>query len=279
MSVLGKINLFLSIYIAQFLNIFRISAWLPFLALAAFQMAGLLLITNFNFFGFKIIVFPVLNIFLPESVFHYPTYYLAAPQAYALFENYLLGPTIWIITIAAATYKLGGLNRGISYALKEGYKKALGVWGWLAFLWLIEMMLVGIVLTAPVRFVAPFAYQSPRFAIFLKTVLQMAGFVVLALFVYAIPSMIIGQKRFGAAIVQSLGLCFHNFFFTFFIIFIPGMVRIGLDLLTSNFAPTIINQQNPEIILWAMFLNIGLGIFLNLFTFGAAAYAYQELSS
>jgi hypothetical protein len=278
MRVLEKINLFVSIYIAQFLNIFRVSSWLPFFVLALFQALGLILITNLDIPGFKLFIFPLLKIFLPESVFHYPTYYLAAPDAYALFDNLLLGPTIWVITIAAATYKLAGLRMGQALSLGDGYKNALGIYGRLIILWFIQMILIGIVISIPSRIMAPYVYESPRFTIFVKILIQLAGFFIMALLIYTIPGMVIAQKRLGPAIANSLKLCYHNFFFTFFIIFVPGVLRIILDILTTNLGPGIINQRNPEIIVWTMFSNVGLGIFLNLFIYGTVAYAYHDIS-
>jgi hypothetical protein len=274
-----KLNLFLSIYIAQFLNIFRITAWLPFFILAAFQLAGLIIITTLNLPGFKTIIFPVLNIFMPERLFHYPVYYLAAPQAFSIFDTFILGPTISILAIGMAVCKLGGFHeRRFDPIIKCG-QAAIQNYGKLILFWLIQVVILLVIMLIPANLAEPYAYGSPRFALMVKIALQMAGFAVAALLIYTIPAILIGKKALWPAIAQSIRLSGRNLIFTYFIIFLPGIIRIGFDLLTTNFAQYIITQDNPEIIIWALFVNIGTGIFLNLFTYGTAVYAYKELSS
>lgn len=279
MNSMEKLNLFLSIYIAQFLNIFRITAWLPFFILAAFQLAGLIIITTLNLPGFKTIIFPVLNIFMPERLFHYPVYYLAAPQAFSIFDTFILGPTISILAIGMAVCKLGGFHeRRFDPIIKCG-QAAIQNYGKLILFWLIQVVILLVIMLIPANLAEPYAYGSPRFALMVKIALQMAGFAVAALLIYTIPAILIGKKALWPAIAQSIRLSGRNLIFTYFIIFLPGIIRIGFDLLTTNFAQYIITQDNPEIIIWALFVNIGTGIFLNLFTYGTAVYAYKELSS
>jgi hypothetical protein len=277
MNVMEKLNLFVSIYIAQFINIFRITAWLPFLVLAAFQFTGLVIITNLNLPGFKTIIFPVLNLFMPERLFHYPVYYLAAPQAYSIYDTFILGPTISILATGMAICRLGGFHERRFDPLSRCRQIALRNYGRLFLFWLIQIVILLVITLIPVNLAAPYAYGSPRFALMVKVLLQMTGFGLSALLIYTIPAMLIGNKSLGAGLRQSLKLCSHNLFFTYFIIFLPGMIKIGFDLLTTNFAQYIITKDNPEIIIWALFVNIGTGIFLNLFIYGTAAYAYKEL--
>jgi hypothetical protein len=279
MNKMEKINLFISIYIAQFMNIFRITAWLPFLVLGIVQLIGLIIITNLNLPGFKTIIFPVLNLFMPEQLFHYPVYYLAAPQAYSIFDTFILGPTLSILAIGMAVCRLGGFHERNFDSMGICRKKALANYGRLFFFWLIQTALLLAVILIPVNILEPYAYESPRFAVFVKVALQMAGFLVLAVFIYAIPAMLSGGKSLGTGLLQSLRLFAKNPIFTYFIIFLPGIIKISFDLLTTNFAQHIITRDNPEIIIWALFVNIGVGIFLNLFIYGTAVYAYKELPS
>lgn len=279
MNKMEKINLFISIYIAQFLNIFRITAWLPFLVLGIVQLIGLIIITNLNLPGFKTIIFPVLNLFMPEQLFHYPVYYLAAPQAYSIFDTFILGPTLSILAIGMAVCRLGGFHERRFDSLSICRKKALANYVRLFFFWIIQTAIFLAVILIPVNFFEPYAYESPRFAVFVKVILQMAGFLVSAMFIYTIPAMLIGGKTIVAGLLESLKLFAKNPIFTYFIILLPGIIKIGFDLLTTNFAQYIITRDNPEIIIWALFINIGTGVFLNLFIYGTAAYAYKELAS
>jgi hypothetical protein len=279
MSVMEKINLFVSIYIAQFLNIFRITAWLPFLILAAFQLVGLVIITNLNLPGFKTFIFPVLNIFMPEQLFHYPIYYLAAPQAFSIFDTFILGPTLSILAIGMAVCRLGGFHERRFDPLSKCRKTAAQNYGKLFLFWLIQTAFLLTVILIPANLVEPYAYGSPRFALVVKIALQLLGFAGSAALIFTIPAILIGKKSLAQGIRQSLKLFGHNVFFTYFIVLLPGIVKISFDLLTTNFAQHIITRDNPEIIIWALFVSIGSGVFLNLFTYGTAAYAYKEISS
>jgi hypothetical protein len=278
MSAMEKINLFVSIYIAQFLNIFRITAWLPFLILAGFQLVGLVIITNLNLPGFKTFIFPVLNIFMPEQLFHYPIYYLAAPQAFSIYDTFILGPTLSILAIGMAVCRLGGFHERRFDPLGKCRKIAAQNYGKLFLFWLIQTTILLTVILIPANLMEPYAYGSPRFALLVKIMLQLIGFAGLAALIFTIPAILIGKKSLAQGIRQSLKLFGRNVFFTYFIVLLPGMVKIGFDLLTTNFAQFIITQDNPEIIIWALFISIGSGVFLNLFIYGTAAYAYKEIS-
>jgi hypothetical protein len=279
MNAMEKINLFVSIYIAQFLNIFRITAWLPFFVLATFQSAGLIIITTLNLPGFKTFIFPVLNIFMPEQLFHYPIYYLAAPQAFSIYDTFILGPTLSILAFGLAVCRLGGFHERRFDALSKCRKIAAQNYGKLLLYWLIQTAILLIVIMIPATLIEPYAYGSPRFALIIKIALQLIGFAVISLFIYSIPAILIGKKSLAQGIRQSLKLFGRNVFFTYFVVLVPGIVKIGFDLLTTNFAQYIITEDNPEIIIWALFVSIGSGIFLNLFIYGTAAYAYKEFTS
>jgi hypothetical protein len=278
MNKLEKVNLFISIYIAQFLNIFRITAWLPFLVLGILQLIGLIIITNLNLPVFKTVVFPVLNIFMPERLFHYPIYYLAAPQAFSIYDTLILGPTVSVLAIGIAICRLGGFHERRFDSLSVCRKKAVENYGKLLIFWAIQTALLFAVILIPANFMEPYAYGSPRFAAIVKIILQLAGFVVSALLIYAIPAMLVGGKSLRDSIGQSLKLFFRNPIFTYFIILLPGTIKICFDLLTTNFAQYIITRDNPEIIIWALFISIGTNVFLNLFIYGTAVYSYKELS-
>jgi hypothetical protein len=91
-SALYKINFFIATYGRLFSGVFKISSWSPFLVLAIFQALGLLAFSNFYIGGLKEVLYPVLSLFLPDSIFHYPQYYLALPSVYSGYNTIILGP-------------------------------------------------------------------------------------------------------------------------------------------------------------------------------------------
>lgn len=277
-SVIDKINLFIRIYAGLFTVIIRVTSWFPFFILAMFQVAGLIVTTWFYLPIWVNVVYPILTSFLPSEVFHYPRYYLALPSVFAGFDSFILGPTVWVIVSAVAVYKLGGLHSGKNLLLKDGFKLAFRSYLPLLTFWVIETILILLIFFVPSQILEVFAEDSLRRKIVLNLGLQMTAYVVSAFLIYVIPGIIIGRKALGSALTDSVRLCFHNFFLTYFIIFIPSVFRLVLDMILTVFAPNILRLFNPELIFMILLIKVILGIFINLFIYGAATFIYKEMA-
>jgi hypothetical protein len=275
-TVSEKMSIFITFYVRMFINIFRLSTWSPFLFLAGIQTIFLILITNFNLPGFASLIMPLLKLILPVSLIHYPQYYLAAPMIYSLIDSFILGPSIWLIAVAAAIYKLNESYDGEKISLAQSKNVALSIYSKLLLLWLIQTALMVAIVLIPTWWFSTLLADTPRRSLAAKFMLQMAGFGISAFMIYTIPGIIIGKKSLGKAIGDSIKICFHNLFFSFFVIFLPGIVKLIIDLLATHFAPLIIYNYNPDIILWLLYSEIAIGIFLNLFIYGTATYAYRQ---
>ena len=277
-TALQKINLFAAIYGRMFAAIIRPGIWFAFFILALFQVVVLLSLARFYLPGWHNIIFPILSSFLPPQVLHYPQYYLALPSVYSGFDNFILGPTVWVVLSAAAVYKLGGYHAGGNSRLGEGLRSAFRAYLPLLIFWAIETVLVLIVFLVPSLLLADFVKGSPNRKIALDFGLQVVGFGVSAFLIYTIPGIMVGGRGLGSAISKSLRLCWKNFFLTFFIVFIPGLPKAILNLILSEFSPRIIQLLNPELIIALLGLQIGIGIFINLFIYGSAVFVYKEMA-
>ncbi len=277
-TVLEKLNLFISVYIKLFTAIPRFSWWSPFFIFALFQALGLAGLVWYYVPGWVSIIYPILSKFLPTSVFHYPQYYLALPSIYAGFENFVLGPTVWIILSAAAIYRLGGLYEGEKPPFKSGVRKALRAYFQLLALWLIETILVILVLYIPSSMMEQFLAGSPNRAAVVSVLLQMVGLGISAMLVYAVPGIILDRKSLLEAVGDSIALFFRNPILTYLIVFIPSIIRIATNSLLSDYAPRIIELLNPDLIPSILLVHIFLGIFINLFIYGAAVFVYKKLT-
>ena len=277
-SVLDKLNLFLGIYGRLFGGIFRFSWWSPFFIIAIFQTAGLACLVWYYAPVLVNIIYPALSRFLPSNAFHYPQYYLFLPSVYSGIENFVIGPVIWVILLGTAVYRLGGAFEGKKVALGESIRISIGRFGPLFVVWLIETALVLLILFLPSLLFGASLEDSPKRAMAVTLVAQMIGFVISAMLIYAIPGIVIGKKRLSVAISGGVTLFAGNFFLTYFIILVPSIIRLALNLLVSDFAPRIINMLNPDLIPLLILLQIVLGIFINLFIYGAAVFVYKRMS-
>jgi hypothetical protein len=277
-TLIDKINLFINIYARLFTAIFRFSWWSPFFILALIQILGLA-----GFFWYYIpvwinIIYPILSIFVPESAFHYPQYYLALPSIYSAYDIFILGPTAWLILMGAAFYRLGHTYDGTKRPFKECVRASMKKYLPLLAVWLIETVLVFLILYIPVVLLNGQIGQSPRRIMALRLLLQMAGFIISAMFIYAIPGIIIDNKKLSEALGNSFRLFFKNIFFTYFIVLIPGIVMMIFNLFLTDLAPKIITLFNPDLIPAILVASIVIGIFTNLFTYGGAVIAYKKFN-
>jgi hypothetical protein len=272
-----KVNLFFRTYIQMFGNILKPSSWMPFLYLAVFQLLGILVLTSFSLPGWKSVVKPFLAMFLPREGFHFPYYLLTMPRIFADYDNYILGPTAWVILSAAGVYVLGNLYAGERARFGEGLSRAFRSYFKLLIVWLIELALVFVIMKVVSILFIDLVYGSPRRMIGLNVALQLAAFIPSAFLIYATPAIILDKKSLFKALGDSLSLCGHNIFLTYFIILIPGLLRLVLDILIHDFGARIVFAMNADLIVVLLVVKILAGVFINLFILGGATYIYRVM--
>ncbi|UCE66438.1 MAG: hypothetical protein JSU85_00055 [Candidatus Zixiibacteriota bacterium] len=277
-SPLDKINFFITTYGKLFASILKIPNWLPFLILALFQAAGLLAFSKFYMGGLNQVLFPVLSKIFPPAIFHYPQYYLALPAIYSGYSAFILGPTVWVIMSAVAVYKLGGYKKGIKHTFGGGLDRAFKSYLPLFLFWIIETVIVFAVLWILTIALKDYVAGSPRVKFMFEYGFQLFAYIFSAFLLFTIPGIVISGKKLGGALKGSIRLCGSNFFLTYFIIAIPASAGAMIDLFVSGFSSQIITLFNPELVAVLLYIRIGLGIFINLFIYGAAVFVYDEMS-
>ncbi|HBC46771.1 MAG TPA: hypothetical protein DEO84_03285 [candidate division Zixibacteria bacterium] len=278
LSFLDKLNMFVSIYGQLFISIFRFSWWSPFFIYAIFQTIGFLALLWYYAPILSSTVYPIISLFLPPNAFHYPQYYLALPSLYATYESLILGITVWIVLAAAAVYRFSGIYNGKVPALRDSIRLAMRSYLPLLLVWLLETVLVIIILYLPSHLLKNMIADSPNRAALADVVFETIGLGVTAMLIYAVPGIILDGKKVWQAIQDSIGLFMRNFIFTYSIVFFPSFLRIIMNLLLTSYAPKIITILNPELIPTIMFIYIFAGIFINLFIYGAAVFAYKRMA-
>ncbi len=278
LTFLDKLNLFVGTYAQMFLGIFRFSWWSPFFIYAIFQLAGFFALLWYYAPVLSVIIYPILSVFLPSNIFHYPQYYLALPSVFATYDSLILGVTLWIIFTATAVYRLGGVYDGKVPTLGDGVRKALYSYFPLFMVWLIETIAVIVILYVPNLLLKERMAGSPNFSAAVSVLFELIGLIVAGMLIYSVPGIILDGRRTGDAIKTSIGLFVSNFFLTYFIVLIPNLIRIIINLLLSNYAPKIISLFNPELIPALLIIYIIVGIFVNLFIYGPAVFVYKRMA-
>ncbi len=277
-SALGKLNLLINIYGRMTAAIFKFRTWSGFFILASFQAVGLFLLARYYLPGIYQVVYPILSLFVPKFMFHYPRYYLALPSIYSGFDNFILGPTAWVILSAFAVYKLGGYYSDKKMPAGKGFSIARRAFIPLLVFWALETGLVLLAIILPASIAGDMVAGSSNRKIALNLVLQFMAYGISAFLLYTIPGVILDSKKLGSALRDSIALCRQNFFLTYFIILIPGSIKILMDLILTEFSPRIVKFLDPELILLILGAQILLGIFINLFIYGSAVFVYRKMT-
>lgn len=262
----------------MFGRIFHYSSWAGFFYLALLQFGGLMILLGITLPGWESVIHPILSLFLPAPAFHFPRYLLAVPGFYTAFDNYLLGPTAWVILSGAAVFVLGGQYFGDKPSFSSGLKRALHAFLPLLVVWLLEMILVIAVFKFVGILFTDVVYGSPRMLLAVRVGLQLAAFLPSAFLIYAIPGIILDKRPVFAAIGNSIKLCAGSLFMTYSIILFPGLVRLVFDILIQDYSYKIVATFNPNVIVILIIIKIIVGIFINLFILGSAAYLYRDLT-
>ncbi len=278
LSLLDKLNLFLGIYGQLFAGLIRFSWYSPFFILALFQLWGMAMLLWYYAPIWISIIGPILSLFLPPQAFHYPQYYLALPAVYAGFERFIMGPTLWIIILAVAIFRLNGvLIDRKRPALQEGFQVAFDRYLRLLVIWLIETIIVLFILYVPSVALRNYTNASPNLSAALGMALQTGGLLAVALLIYATVGIVIGNKKLGEAVSHSVIMFFRYPIMTFSAVFIPNVLRLILNAFLADYAPRIISLMNPDLIPVILTAYIVAGIFINYFVYGTAVALYREL--
>ncbi|HVP37174.1 MAG TPA: hypothetical protein VMT04_09290 [Terriglobales bacterium] len=255
MTLLEKVNLFFSIFVAGLRSLKKPLLWVPFLLYALIQFLLLLALVYFYAPLLSGIFIPLIKGFVGDFALHYPAYFLFLPKIFSR-GNLFLGGIVGIIFIGWETYLF------FSYFLPdrkeklgEGFKAAFSKYFLLLGVWLAEtLVLLG------------WFYLIPRIGKGLLTggfkrelafeILSLGvGIIFYGFFAYAFPAIIISGKNILSGLGTSISIYKRNFFSTYFYILIPNLLTFPFTLLNHR-AALLISKFNPEVIFLILILEI-----------------------
>lgn len=221
--------------------------YLPFAAFALLELIALIVL-------FLAPRKPLLPLFGPpirtlwgEQFLHYPVNFLLLPKLASLSRmglSVIFGSLLSGIAIAK-TYKKPGI-----IALKK-YTSLFLIVFIITILFYFTINFTGKLLTkyftaghAKLLFLGPRIWMGP----ILFTLNIIIAVVAQAAFIYAIPELMLSDKKFFHAIFSSLNFCRKNFIITAVLIGIPFIIYIPIIILGSNTA-LLIDKTFPEIAL------------------------------
>lgn len=223
---------------------------LPFLYMILFDFLLLIIVFLFPQPPVSIVLAPIVKTFWGEKFLHYPMNLLFLPQFFTYARNFVgIFANLFFTGIIICFINLAYENKTLNWwtSTLKVIKKYLRIF----LLWLIVLAVV-YVLTKTAKTV-PFLKQSSykiQFGIefFINIFVQ-------TVFLFAIPAIILENKKVYSSIVFSFKMFQQNPVTSFFIVFIPGLLFVPLGYIFAKI-PFLIDKTYPEIVLYAMVFRI-----------------------
>lgn len=228
--------------------------FLPFLIFAISEFLCLLLLYLAPRMPFSLFFGPLIKTFWGEGFLHYPT-------------NFVLLPKLASDMRMLLSVFLGSLLTGIAVSMvykkpfKEPFKKYVllflvvcmvtGVYLLLIKLWTFGLVKYFGAGHLKLLFVNSALWMGP--VTLIASVIS--GILVQGLFIYAIPSIILGEEKFFKILGKSFGFFKRNFIYTFCLVGLPMLIYIPIIILNYNTA-FLVYRLFPELVFWIALLGI-----------------------
>lgn len=240
-----KKNLSISIIISNMKFIFKQYPilFVPFIFILLFDFTILFIIFLSPKYPFSILIAPIIKAFIGEQFLHYPANFLVLPKLFDFTKNvfsFIIG--IGITGIAANL--IYQANENSKPSLWFGLKKTLTKYFRLLIIWTITFLSILCVIFL-CKLLDP-VINSNEFSYLLQF---LSGNIMQMLFVFAIPSVIIENKKVFFAIVRSFVLCKKYFLYVLFLILFPVTIILPFIFLETKI-PFFIEKAFPEATLY-----------------------------
>ena len=272
-------------FLSPFTNAYGVAAsalskdhriYLPFLIFAVVELLSLVFMYLAPRMPLKAVMGPIITTFWGDRFLHYP-------------QNFFLLPKLALLARTVLSIFLGSLLTGAAVAYL--YKKQFMT----AFRKYTDLLIIVFVLTATyyvvykVMTLLMVHYFSAGHAKLLfgradlwlgpirDLLNQLLALVLQSLFAYAIPVLILTDKKFFGAIVASFKFSVRHAILTLFFVGLPMLIAVPLIILNYN-GPLLMLTFFPEIIFWLGVLGIVVNSLLidPMITLSTAAYYASE---
>ncbi len=277
MSALEKLNFFLSTYGRLFLALFNVRLWPPFLL---YVLVGLLAVWGINSMFSPLLaswLIPLLIWCTNVGITHYPQHLAYMPTA---FQWINLATSLFIESLltGAATLMFLAYYRGEKPSFGVAVKSAWKEYGKIFLIWLVTEVAVILLFRLIPGLFREYVAGSPRREYALSLGLALLSSLLIALFIYAIPYLMIRKRKLGSCFSGTFNLFFRNFFMTYFFVAIPQFIITVLLILPLQSTDTLVRKFNPGLILILMVALVFVSAVSSFFTTGSIVRYFLEVS-
>jgi hypothetical protein len=263
------LNRLLGLYLAALRSMRALRLWLPFFLYAVLQIVLLLLCISYVNPRLYPLLSPLISLLgerNAELFSHYPELFILLPYVFQwgklflsiIFEGLAIG-------LASALFVAAFQTRHRSYAkLSSVFTR----WPQLLVTWTIITGVIFLVSWLAPEIFAEYLRGSPRRVEVFQVLLRVVTVVIYAVFVYAVPAMVVR----GNNIVQGLRtsvICFvENPVFSILLVLIPFLFTIPVTYLSSK-AGVVVAKFSPELMFYILLLAVIIDMLVNIILTGS----------
>jgi hypothetical protein len=276
MNALDKLNFVIATYGRLFIGLFNPRLWLPFaIYLVVMALLVVMIVSMFSplLSGW---VIPILSALSNDGILHYPQHLAYLPYTFQMVN---LLPSLLlesVLTAAAMLMFVAYFERkkpAFSVAIRSVSKYYLRILA----IWAINVVLIYLLFRYLPQLFNSFVLGSPRVELALQVGMQGLSALLSALFIYAIPYLVIRGRTLVECFVGSFRMFFRNFFTTCFFVAIPQLTTLLIAVPLQR-TDTIVTRFNPEVIVLLTFGLVILLSLVNFFTTGSIVRFFLEAS-
>jgi len=276
LSVLDGLNHFIETYVRIFRGLRSIKLLAPFLIMGCINAIFLTILVLFYLPPVHKILIPILGYFYSDRVLHFPYFYLVLPQIFTYGSSLILELVFGVIFYAAAIFIIGTNIKHERGGLIEGLRTALKSYISLILVWLLKTVILTVIFQFGWSLIFPILYGLPfaDFSSFL--VVQIAGLIVTAFLVYAVPAIMLHRQGVVAAILTSIKFTGKNFIYSFFLVFIPWLISLPLNYFIISKVYIIISKFSYSVMIYLLGLHIIITVFSSFILLSGITYFYLD---
>ncbi|MGE5279212.1 MAG: hypothetical protein ACM3L6_00520 [Deltaproteobacteria bacterium] len=225
---------------------------IPFAVLAGIEVAQLFFLANSPHFPVNVVMAQPIRRIWGEAFLHYPYIYELLPRMF-YYAKMAAGILAGGVTTGMACLAVLSVAKQKRVDLKDVFGKAMGRYVSLFLLMLLLYGGVHFVMKQP-QVVLALAFHGksrllflgpkPWFNVILPVCLFLLAVILQSFFVYAVPYVVIGGRKFLPALGQGVVLFFRNFWRTLILVGVPmvlyipvTIMRSGMHVLADKFGP------------------------------------------
>lgn len=270
MTIMDKINNFVSAFVDALKSIFYIRLWTPFFILMLVSAAIAYMVLN-PFAGPWAGIITAIGksgLFGGGDAFvHYPQHLLISPAVHSrigLIFTILLDSLL----TGAAFIMFAGFFSGEKIGFIGSLKKAFSKYHHLIILnIIIYAILLSLNLVLPKLFIGSIAGYGKRMLMFIFA-FRVFLFFIFSFFIFAVPYIVLNNENVFTAILKSFKTFFKNFFTAFFAVFITQILIMPFSM-GMDYGSTIAQKFSPE--------TIGVLLYLEIFATMIASFLFTAM--